>query len=62
MSPESEQVFSEVKHTISDQRCSLSSETIEILKCLKSWFRIGLFTEENLHKVTTLDDDEGLNQ
>ena len=36
ISAEPERVFSGGKHTISDQRNSLKSETIELLECLKS--------------------------
>ena len=61
MSAESERVFSSTKHTISDQRNSLKSETIELLKCLKSWFRLGVFTEEDLHAiVSNLTEDEAI--
>ena len=45
MSAKPERVFSDVKYTISNQRNSLKSTTIELLKCLKSWFRLGIFTE-----------------
>ncbi|MCJ1469131.1 Phospholipase C [Pseudocyphellaria aurata] len=51
MSPEPERVFPGAKLTVSDQRNSLEGETIELLECLKSWFRLGLFTEEDLHAV-----------
>ena len=51
MSSEPERVFSGAKHTISDQRMRLKIESIELLECLKSWFRIGLFTEQELHEM-----------
>ena len=51
MSSEAERVFSEAKRTISDSRGSLKSETIELLECLKSWFRLGIFTKEDLHAI-----------
>ena len=35
MSAEPERVFSNAKYTISDQRNSLKSETIELLKCVE---------------------------
>lgn len=35
----SERMFSSGKHTISDTRCSLTSETIRALQCLKSWIK-----------------------
>ena len=51
MSSEPERVFSGVKRTISDSRGSLGSEIIELLKCLKSWFRLSIFTNEDLHAI-----------
>lgn len=51
MSAEPERVFSGAKHTITDQRNSLKIETIELLECLKSWFRIGIFIEQDLHAI-----------
>ena len=51
ISAEPERVFSDTKHTISDQRNSLKSATIELLECLKSWFRLGVFTEQDLHAI-----------
>ena len=51
MSSEPERVFSGAKYTISDQRASLKSETIELLECLQSWFRLGIFTEEDLYAI-----------
>lgn len=51
MSSEPERVFSGAKHTISGQRASLKSTTIELLECLKSWFRLGIFTEQDLHAI-----------
>lgn len=56
MSSEPERVFSGTKHTITDQRCSLKIETIELLECLKSWFRIGIFTQEDLHSVIAMQE------
>ena len=61
MSAEPERVFSGTKHTISDERNSLKSETIELLKCLKLWFRLAVFTEEDLHAiVSNLAEDEAI--
>ena len=58
MSAEPERLFSAAKHTVSLQRNNLRSETIELLVCLKSWFWLGIFTEEDLHAiVATLDED-----
>ena len=51
ISSKSKRVFSEVKRTISDVRSSLKSESIELLKYLKSWFRLGIFTKENLYTI-----------
>ena len=59
MSSEPERVFSGAKHTISDHRASLKSETIELLECLKSWFRIGIFTEEDLHAIVSTMGEGG---
>ena len=59
MSAEPERVFSDVKHTVSDQRNSLKSTTIELLKCLKSWFRLGIFTEQDLHVIVGKLNEEG---
>ena len=57
MSAESERMFSGAKRTVSDSRGRLQSETIEILECLKSWFRLGVFTKENLHVIVgTMED------
>ena len=58
MSAEAECLFSTTKHIVSLQRKGLKSETIELLLCLKSWFRLGIFPEEDLHAiVATLDED-----
>ena len=57
MSAEPERVFSGAKRTVSDFRGRLQSETIEILECLKSWFRLGVFTKEDLHDIGgTMED------
>jgi hAT family C-terminal dimerisation region len=57
MSSEPERVFSSAKHTVSDQRNSLEAETIELLECMKSWFRLGIFTEQDLHLIVgTMED------
>ena len=59
MSSEPECVFSGAKHTITDQRNNLKSETIELLECLKSWFQMGIFVEKDLHTVlTTMEEGE----
>ena len=58
MSAEPERVFSGVKITITDRRCSLGDEAINALECLKSWQRDGLISahhEEIRQLETTLD-------
>ena len=52
-------MFSDAKHTVSDQRNSLKDTTIELLKCLKSWFRLGVFTEQDLHAIIGSLNEEG---
>ena len=51
MSSEPERVFSGAKHTLTDQRMRISIEVLELLECLKSWFKIGIFTETDLHAI-----------
>ena len=61
MSVEPERVFSGTKYTISDQRNSLKSETIELLEYLKSWFRLGVFTEQDLYTIVVdLNEDDAI--
>ena len=60
MSSEPERVFSGARHTLSDQRASLKSETIELLKCLKSRFRLGIFTEQDLHAIVGTVNEEDM--
>ena len=57
MSSEPERVFSGAKHTISDQRNRLKADTIERLECLKSWFRLGIFTKADLHTAAASSAD-----
>ena len=59
MSAEPERVFSGAKRTVSDSRGSLKGETIELLECLKSWFRLGVFTKEDLYAIIGDLDEEG---
>ena len=59
MSAEPERVFSSAKHTKTDQRNRLKSETIELLECLKSWFQLGIFTEQGLHAIMGNLNDDG---
>ena len=50
--------FSPAKHTISAERASRKSETTELLECMKSWFRLGGFTEADSHAmVCTLEEE-----
>ena len=49
MSSEPERVFSGAKHTISEQRNSFKADTLEILECLQSWFRMEIVTQQHLH-------------
>ena len=60
MAAQPERVFSGIKHTVSDQRNSLKSTTIELLECLKSWFRLGVFTEQDLHAIVGNLNEEGV--
>ena len=60
MSSEPERVFSGARHTVSDQRASLKSKTIELLECLKSWFRLGIFTEQDLHAIVRTANEEDM--
>ena len=60
MSSESERVFFEARHTLLDQRASLKSEIIELLKCLKLWFRLGIFTEQDLYAIVDIVNKEDM--
>ena len=60
MSSEPKRVFSGAKYTISDYRASLKSETIELLECLKSWFRLGIFTQQDLHDIVGTMEEGGV--
>ena len=51
MSAEPERVFSQTKLIITDLRNRLQMDAIEVLQCLKSWFRIGIYTDEELHEI-----------
>ena len=44
-------MFSGAKLIISGQMASLKATTIELLECLKSRFRFGIFTEQDLYAV-----------
>ena len=59
ISAEPERVISGGPHSlVSDQRNG-KGETIELLECLKSWFRWGIFTELDLHAVFNDSDEHG---
>ena len=52
-------MFSGAKHTVFDQRHSLKRITIELLECLKLWFSLGVFTEQDLHAIVGNLNEEG---
>lgn len=56
MSLEPERVFSGAKNTLSDNLASMGMDTIQATQCLKSWFRIGLFTKDNISQVIQADN------
>ena len=58
MSSEPERVFSQVKYTLDKQRSRKKALTLEITECLKSWFRIGIFTQEDLHLILKQEQQE----
>ena len=60
ISSEPKRVFSGAKYTISDHRASLKSETIKLLECLKSWFRLGIFTQQDLHDIVSTIEEGGV--
>ena len=57
MSSEAECVFSIIKKTVSQGRWSLRPNTLEALECLKSWFRAGYYTQEELHEILRLQEE-----
>ena len=59
MSAEPERMFSGAKRTVSDLRGSLKGKIIELLEYLKSWFRLGVFTKEDLYTIIGNLDKEG---
>ena len=52
MSAEVERVFSGAKIT-------MGVSTIEAVECLKSWFRLDLFAQEDLNEMMEVDLDLG---
>ena len=51
MSSEAERVFLLIKKTINQGRLSLIPDTVEAFESLKSWFRAGFFTQQELHVI-----------
>ena len=51
ISAEPERVFLGSKHIIPDQRNSLKSKIIKLLKCLKLWFKLSVLTEQDLYAI-----------
>ena len=48
--------FSKAQHinvtlSFDNHNIGLKATTMELLECLKSWFRIGIFTEQDLHAI-----------
>ena len=61
MAAQPERVFSGAKHTVSDQRNSLKGTTIELLGYLKSWFRLSVFTEQDLYtSIGNLNEERAI--
>ena len=44
---------------MSDQRDGLKSGTIEVLWCLKSWFRLGIFAKKDLYTILDRLEEDG---
>ena len=61
MSSKPKRVFSKARYTVSDYRARLKSKTIELLECLKLWFRLGIFREEDLHAIVDSMEEGGTN-
>ena len=57
MSAVPERIFSGVKHVVTELRNRLHIESIELLECLKSWFKNGIFVDEELHELITSWDE-----
>jgi hypothetical protein len=47
MSASPERLFSAASLTITNRRNRLSSESIEALECLRSWYKLGMVSKEN---------------
>ena len=61
-SSEPERVFplAGTNYTATDKRCTLKSKSIEVFRCLKSWFQLKMFTEEDLHSIFSVVEDDAL--
>ena len=59
ISAEVERVISNIKIKIDDKRQRLKVSTIEAVEYLKSWFRLNLFTQEDLNEMMKVDLDLG---
>ncbi len=55
---EVERVFSGAKLTITGKRLSLHIGTSIVLEWLKSWFRVGIFTQDDLSKTSNQLQEE----
>ena len=53
-------IFSGTKNTVLDHRVSLMSETLELSVCLKSSFRLGISTVEDLYAIVSNFKEEGM--
>lgn len=61
VSSQPESGFSRVKFTVSDQRNSVKGEEIELLECVKSWFRLGILVGKQFHAIVIdLREDEAI--
>lgn len=49
MSSEIKRLFSVAKNTIDDKRLRLTVSSLKAIECLKSWFRLDLFTQKDLN-------------
>ena len=65
MSSKPERVFSQAKYTLDIKRSRLKASILEVTECLKSWFRLGIFTDKNLHPIIATeqqsDQSEAMN-
>lgn len=54
MFSEAERVFSGARRTLTDDRGSMKIDTLEAIECLKSWFRCGLFENQDVHDILAM--------